>query len=139
MAPAFLISAVGIFISLLSDRLLAVVARVRGLGIGTDSEFFLEERGEIIAQLQKRARLLNIAILFGTLSGLSALILIISAFAAALLSVHHVWIAAVLFIAAAFFLLCSVITFGIDVKMAITGHDLHQRLGLRRKSQSRAA
>ena len=125
VAPAFLISAVGSFVSLLSDRLLAVVARVRGFGDGADPEFSKEQRDEIIARLQKRARLINIAIFFGILSGLSALILIISAFAAALLNVHHVWIAAVLFIAAAFFLLCAVITFGIDVKMAITGHDLH--------------
>lgn len=125
VAPAFLISAVAGFISILSDRLLAVAARVRGFSGGVDPEFSHEDREEIIARLQQRAKLLNIAILFGILSGLSALILIISAFAAALLNVHHVWVAAVLFITAAFFLLCSVITFGIDVKMALTGHDLH--------------
>lgn len=125
VAPAFLLGAVGSFVSLLHDRLLAVVGRVRDLGKGGDPDFSPEQRDEIIRRLRRRATLLNIAIFFGLLAGLAALVLIIATFGAALLEIHHVWIAAVLFIAAAVFLLCSVITFGIDVKMAITGHDLH--------------
>lgn len=125
VAPAFLLGAVAGFVSLLSDRLMAVVARVRQLVRGHDEEISGQNRGEIIARLQRRATILNIAILFGILSGLSALVLIITAFGAALLDIHHVWMAAVLFVASAFFLLCSVITFCIDVRMAITGHDLH--------------
>lgn len=125
VAPAFLLAAVGSFISLLSDRLMAVVARTRDLERGEDPEFSGQLRDESIIRLRKRATLLNVSIFFGILSGLSALTLIIAAFTAALLEIHHVWLAAVLFIFSALFLLCSVITFGIDVKMAITGHDLH--------------
>lgn len=69
--------------------------------------------------------MINVAIFFGALSGLSALVLIIASFAAALMDVHHVWLAAVLFILAADFLLCALVTFAIDVKMAITAHDRH--------------
>lgn len=125
VAPAFLLGAVASFISLLHDRLLAVVGRVRDLGKGGDLEITDEDRARIVQRLRRRASLLNIAIFFGLLSGFAALVLIIAAFAAALLEVHHVWIAAVLFIAAATFLLCSVVTFAVDVKMALSGHDLH--------------
>ena len=125
VAPAFLLGAVGSFISLLHDRLLAVVGRVRDLGRGMDPDMPIAERDEIIGVLRRRATILNIAIFFGLLSGLSALVLIIAAFGAALLEYHHLWIAAAMFIAAAAFLLCSLVTFAIDVKMAITSHDRH--------------
>jgi len=125
IAPAFLLGAVGTFISLLHDRLLAVVSRVRDLGKGGEPGMPDARRGEVIRLLRRRAVLLNIAIFFGVLSGLAALVLIMAAFGAALLQVHHVWIAAVLFIVSAAFLLCSLATFAIDVKMAITAHDRH--------------
>jgi hypothetical protein len=125
VAPAFLLGAVAGFISLLHDRLLAVVGRVRELSKGGDFEFSEEDRGRIVRRLRRRASLLNIAIFFGLLSGVAALVLIIAAFGAALMEVHHVWVAAVLFIAAAIFLLCSVVVFAVDVKMALAGHDLH--------------
>ena len=115
VAPAFLLGAVGSFVSLLSDRLMAVVHRIRDAGKGAEPELSGPRQEEIVARLRRRATLLNIA----------ALILIITAFTAALISVHHVWLAAVLFIASAFFLVCSLISFGVDVKMAMTGHDLH--------------
>lgn len=125
IAPAFLLGAVGSFISLLHDRLLAVVARVRELGKGGDPDLPAARRAEIIRLLRRRAALINVAIFFGVLSGLAALVLIMAAFGAALMQVHHVWIAAVLFIVSAAFLLCSLVTFAIDVKMAITAHDRH--------------
>lgn len=125
LAPAFLLGAVGSFISLLHDRLLAVVARVREVGRGGDADLPLAQREAIVGVLRRRAKLLNISMFFGALSGLSALVLIIASFGAALMEVHHVWIAAVLFILAAVFLLCSLVTFAIDVKMAINAHDRH--------------
>lgn len=125
VAPAFLLGAVAGFVYLLSDRLMAVVARVRELAKGGDAEISGLSRADIIDRLQRRATILNVAILFGIFSGMASLVLIIAAFGAALLNIHHVWLAAVLFVASAFFLLCSVVTFCIDVKMALTGHDLH--------------
>lgn len=125
VAPAFLLGAVGSFISLLSDRLLGVVQRIRDMGKTGDVEGGDEPAGKIAQRLRTRATLLNLAILFSVVSGIAALVLIIAAFAAALVSVHHVWLAALLFIISAFFLLCSLITFGIDVKMGLSGHDLH--------------
>lgn len=120
VAPAFLLGAVGSFISLLSDRLTGVVTRVRNTANPSTAEEMT-----IVARLRRRATLLNLAILFAVLSGVAALILIIAAFTAALFNVHHVWMAAVLFMASAFFLLCALVTFGVDVKMGLSGHDLH--------------
>jgi hypothetical protein len=125
VAPAFLLGAVAGFISLLHDRLLAVVGRVRDLGKGGDPEFSEERRDQILKRLRRRASLLNIAIFFGLFSGVGALVLIITAFAAALLEMQHVWLAAVIFMMAAIFLLCAVVAFAVDVWMALTGHDLH--------------
>lgn len=125
LAPAFLLGAVGSFISLLHDRLLAVVARVREVGRGGDADLPVAQRETIVSGLRRRAKLINVAMFFAALSGLTALVLIIATFAAALMQVHHVWIAAVLFILSATFLLCSLVTFAVDVKMAITAHDRH--------------
>jgi len=120
VAPAFLLGAVGSFVSLLSDRLTLVVHRVRDAGTPTE-----EAAKANVALLRRRAALINLAILFAVLSGIAALILIITAFAAALFAVHHVWLAAVLFVVSAFFLLCSLVTFLIDVRLALQAHDLH--------------
>lgn len=120
VAPAFLLGAVGSFVSLLSDRLTLVVHRIRDAGEPAD-----DAAVAILARLRRRAALINLAILFGVLSGIAALTLIITAFAAALIAVHHVWLAAVLFMVSAFFLLCALVTFGIDVKLGLSGHDLH--------------
>ncbi len=125
LAPAFLLAVVAGFVSLLSDRLMAVVARVRELSSANDGAMSGENRSAVIARLERRAVILNVAILFGLMSGLSVLVLITAAFGAALLDLHHVWLAAILFATAAFFLLCSVVTFGVDARIAITGHDLH--------------
>ena len=125
LAPAFLLGAVGSFISLLHDRLLAVVARVRELSTSGDAGLPPARREQVLAELRRRAKLINVAIFFGALSGLSALVLIIASFAAALMDVHHVWLAALLFMVSSFFLLCSLVTFLVDVRLAISAHDLH--------------
>lgn len=125
VAPAFLLGAVGSFISLLSDRLMNVVHRIRDISKLDEPDLAGQQKEDVLFRLRRRAHLLNVAIFFGLLSGLAALVLIIAAFTAALVNVHHVWLAAVLFIVSSFFLLCSVFTFGIDVKMGLSGHDLH--------------
>lgn len=125
VAPAFMLSAVGGFISLLSERLRLVVVRIREFTLAPPIELAGINADDVIFRLRRRARNLNLAIFFALLAGLSALVLIIVAFAAALSSSQHVWHAAALFIASAFFLLCSVVTFGVDLMMAMTSHDHH--------------
>lgn len=125
VAPAFMLSAVASFVSLLSNRLVTVIDRIRDLSIASSSEAVGVNSHHVIKRLQTRARVLNLAIFFGLLSAVSALILIIASFVAALLPAHHVWIAAVLFIVSSFFLLCAVITFCVDARMGMRAHDLH--------------
>lgn len=125
VAPAFLLSAVGSYVSILSDRLTGVVQRIDQLG-GHDPVSNPDEKTKSIVQrLRRRAELINIAILFGVISGAVAVLLIIGTFTAALSGAHHVWIAAALFILSGAFLLCSLVAFGIDVKRGLSAHDLH--------------
>jgi uncharacterized membrane protein len=78
-----------------------------------------------MARLNRRATLINLALLFAMIAGIMALLLIIGTFLAALLNVHHVWVAAALFMLSAIFLLCALVTFAIDVRMGLKGQDLH--------------
>lgn len=125
VAPAFLLTAVAGFASLLTDRLALVAARLKHLsGIQKTGTLSGDEMRDI-AQLRKRAVTLNVAVLFSVASGASALIMIITGFTAALLSITHVWIAAVLFIASTFLLLCSLAAFTLDLRAALRAEDLH--------------
>ena len=125
VAPAFLFTAVAGFASLLTDRLALVAARLKHLsGIQKTGTLSGDEMRDL-AQLRKRAVTLNVAVLFSVASGASALIMIITGFTAALLSITHVWVAAVLFIASTFLLLCSLAAFTLDLRAALRAEDLH--------------
>lgn len=126
VAPAFLVTAVGSVISILHDRLLSVAGRLGSL----KSQGLAQASGDqaklmTMARLNRRATLINLALLFAMIAGIMALLLIIGTFLAALLNVHHVWVAAALFMLSAIFLLCALVTFAIDVRMGLKGQDLH--------------
>ena len=125
VAPAFLLTAVGSFTSVISDRLLSVAGRIGQIQQSGVPEHLAGHHKQALQRLRSRARLLNVSILFAILSGVVAVLLIIGTFLAALRNVHHVWVAAALFMTAAIFLFCALVTFAVDVKMALTGHDLH--------------
>ena len=125
VAPAFLLSGVAGFASLLTDRLTLVVARLKDLVNLTKTQGLSGDEKHDLARLRRRAVILNVAVLFAVASGAAALIMIIAGFTAALFSFHHVWIAAVLFIASTSLLLCSLAAFTLDLKAALTTEDLH--------------
>ena len=125
VAPAFLLSGVAGFASLLTDRLTLVVARLKHLSSLRKTSGLSGDESRDIVRLRRRAVILNIAVLFAVASGATALIMIIAGFTAALMNYHHVWVAAVLFIASTFLLLCALAAFVFDLKAALTGEDLH--------------
>ena len=125
VAPAFLLSGVAGFASLLTDRLTLVVARLKHLSSLQKTAGLSGDEKRDIVRLRRRALILNIAVLFAVASGATALIMIIAGFTAALMSYHHVWVAAVLFIASTFLLLCALAAFVFDLKAALTAEDLH--------------
>lgn len=125
VAPAFLLSGVAGFASLLTDRLTLVVARLKHLSsLQKTAGLSVDERRDLM-RLRRRAVILNVAVLLAVASGATALIMIIAGFAAALMSFHHVWIAAILFIASTFLLFLSLAAFSLDLKAALTAEDLH--------------
>lgn len=125
VAPAFLLTAVAGFASLLTDRLALVAARLKHLSGIQRTGTLSDDEMRDLAQLRRRAVTLNVAVLFSVASGSSALIMIITGFTAALLSVVHVWITAVLFIVSTFMLLCSLAAFTLDLRAALKAEDLH--------------
>lgn len=123
VAPSFLLGAVASFISILFSRINNVVERIlrlTALEKGADSGRDL--KADII-RLRRRAKLLHGASLLAIGSGIAATILIIIAFATALLSIQHVWAAAFLFIISLALLCASLIQFAREVALGLPEYD----------------
>ena len=125
VAPSFLLAAVAGFVTVLFTRMTNILDRVRNLHVipdeGHDRSFLKAD----IPRLQRRAKLVNNAILLSICSGIVAAILIIFAFASAYLGFEHVWGAAVLFMVALGLLASSLVVFAIEVRISLTNYDHH--------------
>src|SRR5215213_8298681 len=97
VAPAFLLSAVGSFVSILNSRLNGVIERLRDLNSVPQEGHVKSKLKADIPRLKRRAALLRRALLLSIASGVAGAILIIIAFGAALVSMTHVYGAAILF------------------------------------------
>lgn len=120
VAPAFTLSAVASFVALLVGRSQTVQQRIRELkssGVSTPAA-----KAEL-ARLRQRGALMHRAVLLAMGSGAAAALLILIAFAAALVQVTHVWFAAGLFIVSMFLLLWSLLDFAREIKLGLAGDD----------------
>src|SRR4051794_33373401 len=97
VAPASVLRAVGRFVSILISRLNGVIERLRDLNSGPQEGDVKSKLKADIRRLKRRAALLRRALLLSIASGIAAAILIIMAFGAALVSITHVYGAAILF------------------------------------------
>ena len=120
VAPAFTLGAVASFVSILVGRSQGVQQRIRELK-STDAPA-PAGKAEMV-RLRQRGALLHRAVLLAMGSGAAAALLILLAFAAALVHVTHVWFAAGLFIVAMFLLLWSLLDFGREIKLGLSGDD----------------
>lgn len=125
VAPAFLLGGVGTFASILTDRLTAVVGRIKDMRQFESQRGLSGEEKSVLSTLRRRAVVLNYAVMLAIASGAGAVIMIIMAFTFALMGLHHVWIAAVLFIISTTLLLFSLAAFAMDIRAALGAHDLH--------------
>jgi len=102
VAPVFLLSSVGVTLTLLASRLARVVDRARSLELGEsrthDSE--LGELGERLSTLELRARLLGRAIALCTICALLVSMVVVALFLGALLNFRLALVIAILFIVA---------------------------------------
>jgi hypothetical protein len=102
VAPVFLLSSVGVTLSLLAGRLARVVDRARALELG-ESDTHESELGELggrLSTLAMRARLLGGAITLCTICALLVSMVVVALFLGALFNFHLSVIIAVLFIVA---------------------------------------
>jgi hypothetical protein len=120
-APAFLLGAVAAFISVLMSRMNRVIDRSQFLhGIAdSDGKAYLKAD---IPRLRRRAGLLNRAVFYATVSAIITALLVIVAFASAMLHLAHEYGVALLFAVALAFFLLSLIDLARETRIAL--HDL---------------
>jgi hypothetical protein len=120
VAPVFLLSSIGMILSVLANRLGRVVDRARRVeeGIGQAEN---RRRGSLdeLRPLSQRAHLIHVALTCGTVAALLVCLLIAVAFVGYLLNVNFGVFVAVLFILAMAALVTSLVFFLREVFIAI--------------------
>jgi hypothetical protein len=121
-APAFLLGAVAAFISVLISRMNRVIDRSQFLHSIADNDLAKSYLKTDIPRLKLRAALLNRSVFYSTVCAIITGMLIIVAFASAMLHVAHEYGVAILFIAALLFFILSLINLARETRIAL--HDL---------------
>ncbi|MDB6032004.1 MAG: hypothetical protein JWM16_2342 [Verrucomicrobiales bacterium] len=123
VAPVFLISGVATLLSVLANRLGRIVDRARLLEATLElpDEAKRAQMFEELALLSRRARLVNLAITFGTISALLTCVTIATLFTGTFLPINLSKGITVLFIATMFSLLLALIAFLREVIVANRG------------------
>ncbi len=128
IAPVFLLTALGTFLSVLSSRLARIVDRARVLH---DRLARREEPREPVdrelATLQRRRRLVNLAITFGVTAALLVCMLIAAAFIGAVASAHVSVLIASLFVLALVAFVGALVCFLREVLLAVRSLDITSR------------
>lgn len=125
IAPSFLLGAVAGFISILCGRLAGVLDRLRFLNALDEEKTRSSNLKQDIPRLRRRAAVINNAIFFAVASGVVATILIILAFAFALIRTNHIWVMAVLFMISLLMLFFSLLLFSYEVHIGLSEFDHH--------------
>jgi CBS domain containing-hemolysin-like protein len=119
VAPVFLLSGVGVTLTLFTNRLARIVDRARIL----EEQLLSQPHADLhraLAVLAKRARYINYAMALGTMSGLLVTTTVILLFTAALLGNNLTLVIAVVFSAAMLTLTASLLVFFVEVRYATT-------------------
>jgi hypothetical protein len=129
VAPVFLLSSVGVTLTLLASRLARVVDRARSLELGEskthDSE--LGELGDRLLTLELRARLLGRAIALCTICALLVSMVVVTLFLGAFVNFRLSLVIATLFIVSMLSFIGGLLLFLREVYVATK----HLRIGLR--------
>jgi hypothetical protein len=120
VAPVFLLSGIGVFLGVLTNRLGRIVDRARAFeekfaaASGEDAEA-LRRRLKVLA---KRARLINGSITLATISALLVAIVVALLFASAFVRFSLALPVAVLFVGSMFALVGALVAFLVEVRIA---------------------
>jgi hypothetical protein len=102
VAPTFFLGAVAAFVSLMSSRLSAVIARTRTLNAIAEDDHSRSHLNADLERLRRRARLLNSGVLASLRGGLCATLLLAIVFATEFLGLKYAHGAGLLFMTATF-------------------------------------
>ncbi|MBR0798109.1 DUF2721 domain-containing protein [Bradyrhizobium jicamae] len=123
-APAFLLGAVAAFISVLVSRINRVVDRAQflhGIVDGDSPKSYLKAD---LPRLNRRAALLNRALLCAIVSAILTALIIIVAFVSAMFSMAHEYGVAILFVSALVLFCLSLIDLAREARIALHDNDL---------------
>jgi len=137
VAPVFLLSSVGVTLTLLAGRLARVVDRARALELGESKthESDLDELGGRLSTLAQRSRLLGGAIALCTICALLVSMVVVALFLGALLNFRLALVIAILFIIAMLSFIGGLMLFLREVFVATRS----LRIGLRAHRQQVSA
>ena len=122
-APAFLLGALAAFIAVLISRLNRVVDRTIVLnGISDDDSVRCRLKADL-PRLMRRAAMLNRAIFWAVIGSISVTLLVVIAFASALLQIQHERGVAILFMGALGAFTVSLVDFAREVRIALSEFD----------------
>ena len=119
VAPSFLLGAVVGFISILFGRMNTVVDRLRHVNALPADDPARGWMRNDIPRLRRRTRLLHWATVMAICCGATVTVLIVTAFAFALLGWQHMWGSAALFIISLTFFCLSLVVLAVDVMVAL--------------------
>jgi hypothetical protein len=122
-APSFLLGAVAAFISVLIARMNRIIDRSQALNAISDDDVSRASLKADIPRLKRRARVLNRAILYATVSGIATSLLVIMAFVCAFFNLQHEYGVAVLFVVALGFFTMALIALAREGRIALSEMD----------------
>jgi len=125
VAPVFLLSAVGVTLTLFTNRLARIVDRARALENALNGHPEPKEVHEQLKVLARRASLINIAISLGIISGIMVTGTVVLLFTNALLALRLDVVIAVVFAASMLALAAALLQFLREVRYATA----HLRIG----------
>jgi hypothetical protein len=122
-APAFILAALAAFTALLIGRQNRIVDRTIVLNGISDDDPIKRRLKEDLPRLRRRAAMMNRAILWAVISSIAITVLVIVAFASALLHIQHEHGVALLFIVALGAFTVSLVEFAREVRIALNELD----------------
>jgi len=128
VAPVFLLSGVGVILTVLTNRLARVVERARGLEAALSTADGPMRQGELQV-LARRARLMNRAITLSTLCALLVSFVVVALFVDAFVDLDLSTLIAAMFVIAMFSLIVALLCFLREVFLAIGA----LRIGVKKK------
>mgnify|MGYP001766906478 FL=1 len=121
VAPVFLFSGVGVLLGVLTNRLARVVDRARKIeeSMKLADAAGLETAREQLSVAARRARYMNVAITLSTVAALLIALVIALLFASTFVPLNLAGSVAVLFVLAMLALVCALLSFLLEVRIAI--------------------